>query len=130
MSTTGDVFARLTIMYAWWCRELVPGDGYSYPSVSQCTWGRLGANDAFDLFLGHSCEGAKGGNFPPRAEGEKDHRWVTNVKLGRYNLLGAIVKRDGGNWSFEKSPDRIKKKEAGTRFGNCAETYPFLSLLE
>lgn len=127
LCTTIDFFARLTTMYAWWCRTLVPNEK-EYPAVCQCTWGRAEANDAFDLFLGHSFGGAKA-PVEPGKKVDKNHPWLLTVKRARYELLEATVTSGGKKWDFDTSPQRKVKKESGTRFGNCGETYPFLSLV-
>lgn len=133
-STKREFFARLAAMYGWWCRTMVSNvaEVVKYPAVFQCTWGRVGDSGDFDLFLGHSFGGVKVPKNAVAGEQEGEHPWMTAVKQGRYNLLEYIVQTDlAKGWSFEKSPmrDLKKKGKAGTRFGNCGETYPFLSLV-
>jgi hypothetical protein len=89
------------------------------PFVFQCTWCER-QNQARRFSLGASLEGYR---WDPAQTGT----WKNVLQRARFNLVnGEVLKLRG--WSVNKSP-RIQRKSTGTKFGNCAETYPFLALL-
>jgi hypothetical protein len=117
-ATKRDFFARLTAMYGWWCRELTGFGANSLFTICQCTWrGSSGARA--DFFLGHSFEGAKGSKH-----------WKDTVRRESWHLIERTLGQTFRTfWSYDTSPLRSDDGRAGTRFGNCGETYPFITIL-
>ncbi|KAI9648828.1 hypothetical protein NHQ30_003469 [Ciborinia camelliae] len=97
------------------------GKNDTYPGAYQCTWRPRTEDGGFDFFLGHAFGGPKG---PPE--------WKELVRRTRCDLLMGFLKDE--NWGWDNSPDIINRRKtqpnnAGTNFGNCGETYPFLALM-
>ena len=89
----------------------------------QRTWRKIGGTDTL-FFLGATLAGYSW-------EGSELSGWMEALKQARFDLVGKHM-REG--YGFDLSPTieqaRRKKRKFGTRFGNCAETYPFIELLE
>lgn len=125
-----NFYLPMTAVYGRWCRLVAgrrPGGGVGdHPYMFQCTW--CEKNGEFARFsLGASLAG-----YDWRLN--KTGTWEMVLKRERFNLLeGAVgVPMQASEYDFDKSPMREPERngDAGTRFGNCAETYPFLDLME
>jgi hypothetical protein len=53
--------------------------------------------------------------------------WKTALKYTRFNLVDGYLLRYAG-YDFDNSPMIEQRGERGAKFGNCAETYPFLDI--
>ncbi|KAA8647062.1 hypothetical protein EYZ11_008799 [Aspergillus tanneri] len=116
-SEVANFYAPMTAMWGWWCISLLEADKTSLSkfAMTQCTWYRNpGKQDEF--LLGHSL----GGHEPKAAD-----RWEEKVQRARYNLIKDPFSLEENEWSFECSPLTKANGASDTKFGNCAETYPF-----
>jgi hypothetical protein len=117
-----NFYLPLTAVYGRWCRQIAghwttPNAGVgALPIVFQCTWRAVPGRR--DFFLGAALAGYK---WNVLATGT----WETVLKRARFDLVREAA--EGRGFNFDTSP-RINRN-AGTRFGNCAETYPFLNIL-
>ncbi|MCJ1344694.1 hypothetical protein MMC31_002897, partial [Peltigera leucophlebia] len=120
-ATKANFYLPLTAVYGWWCSQIagkpIGGVG-AIPYVFQCTWRKRDGEQA-QFFLGSSVAGYEG-----RLAGS----WPRIVKSGRFQLLQDTLSVDG-KYGFDLSPSLINNAATGTRFGNCAETHPFLELM-
>lgn len=91
-----------------------------HPYMFQCTWSEKNGRPP-QFFLGSSLAGY---SWRHNETGE----WETVLKQARFRLVGTHARR--GGYTFNNSPLRSGGWDAGTRFGNCAETYPFVELME
>jgi hypothetical protein len=120
----------MTAVYGQWCRQVAghreiegrPSGGVGKPpTVFQCTWrespGRPTRFSLGSTIAGYISDDSVTGD------------WKTVLRRARYDLFGARLQQEG--YSFDDSPSRRPEQRAdcGVRFGNCAETYPFLDLL-
>jgi hypothetical protein len=62
-----------------------------------------------------------------RLENQLDGTWRTVLKRARFALVDGVPLRQAG-YDFDNSPMSQQYKD-GAKFGNCAETYPFVDLL-
>lgn len=97
----------------------------------QCTWKvykLTGSSRAPDFFLGCSIGGValcvdlgeEGGTDP----------WLTEVEHGRFDLIDdAQFRAEGFNFETKAKAPSAGEDVAQT-FGNCAETYPFMTLMQ
>jgi hypothetical protein len=87
-----------------------------------CTWlVRLNGNAPSVFFLGASLTGY---------ELRKDlvGKWPAVIRNARHRLVaGEFLSLNG--WSFNNTP-ALEKADVRTKFGNCAETYPFVHFME
>ena len=105
-------------------QEVILGNGVcDHPYMFQCTWcipfDNSGRPTRF--FLGSSLAGY---DWRPVLTGT----WETALTYARFGLVDGYPLRHAG-YDFDNSPTIEQRGEWGTRFGNCAETYPFLDLL-
>lgn len=115
-ATRANFYLPLTAVYGRWCAQIAgsPLGGVGYvPAMFQCTW-RVKDGTPPQFFLGSSIAG-----YTERGTGT----WPRVVRLGRFNLIFP----DG---DFDKSPSILLYGDAGSRFGSCAETHPFLELMK
>ena len=127
-ATKRNFYLPLTAVYGRWCRQIagsLPHNGIcDIPFMFQCTWcipsGNSGQPTRF--FLGSSLAGY---DWRPELTGT----WELVLKRARFDLVDGGLLRQAG-YDFDNSPviDQSMTGD-GTRFGNCAETYPFLDLL-
>lgn len=122
-----NFYLPMTAVYGRWCMQIagqgLKGRGKGVgdpPFMFQCTW-RVKDGQPPSFFLGSSLAGY---NWDKAETGE----WEIVLKQERFGLIHTLVEL--GGYSFEDSPMRRRNKDMGTRFGNCAETYPFLALME
>lgn len=118
-------FFPLTAMYGWWCFAIGPpnldrpGAGVNFPSCFQCTWKEVSL--ALPVFF----LGASFGGFSGNGLRKNSFFWRRLVMYERFKLLSIRT-------PFDESPKRGPvgpKDMPGSRYGNCAETYPFVSLM-
>ncbi|KMU80395.1 hypothetical protein CISG_02247 [Coccidioides immitis RMSCC 3703] len=116
-------YIPMTAVYGRWCRVLSPfaGSDISFPAALQCTW-RTRDGGASEFFLGGSLAGWATKVTSGSPVGKK---WPDRLRLARYERIGGVIPAP---YSFDVSVLRTPTYLAGTRFGNCAETYPFLEL--
>ncbi|KAG8221348.1 hypothetical protein J3R82DRAFT_1519 [Butyriboletus roseoflavus] len=112
----------LVVLYGKWCRQLAQSVKFT-PTVAQITWATSKDGKTFYPFLGTSAAG-----FGQKSE------WKEIVRKARWTYLRAIMQSpyDEYGYSPERGPSGSppeKMKQAGTNFGNCGETYPFLYIL-
>jgi hypothetical protein len=115
-ATTRNFYPALTAMYAKWCGVL----GASVPTMFNCTWIASGPGRG-TFFLGASL---KGYHHSQPSTGP----WGMVVKEARFSLINdAAIVRSGYTMT-----DCPMKREHGMDilFGNCAEVYPFIHLLQ
>ncbi|KAF4439604.1 hypothetical protein F53441_12530 [Fusarium austroafricanum] len=141
-----NFYLPLTAMYSRWCRVIgtkrappiqVNGSrvtGVGDPSYyHQCTWDP----HTRQFFLGASLAGYEwmdvnivGQWETGRPENEEhpdpNHNIRKGLRWSRYEILKNNFLAFG--YSFDTSPVRAKNP-TGQRFGNCAETYPFMEML-
>lgn len=104
------------------------------PAMIQCTW-RQKEGQLDQFFLGCSSAGYPKGK--PKddqmtaeelvAYNKEVEKWELAVKYGRYKVIEDSVVQL--KFNFEDSPSIRKSRDLGTRYGNCAETFPFVQLL-
>lgn len=134
-------FLPLTAVYGRWCGLIAghraprgrgePAGVGSWPAMFQCTWRKRRDEDAvFSLgatLAGYAWEG-------PDLVGT----WKRVLQTSRFNLIWdwQLLKDDTyedgfrkvQHWDVDHSP-AIVYEGLDTKFGNCAETYPFIDLL-
>jgi hypothetical protein len=110
----------LVFLYGNWCYELAAGDDFQ-PSVVQITWGTSADGKTFYPFLGASCAGFAW---------TKTNSWRDKAQDKRWEYINPILQppyKGKPHSSPLRNPEDLK--EGGQRYGNCAETYPFLYIL-
>jgi len=121
-ATKRNFYLPMTAVYGRWCRQIAgryAGGVGDLPYMFQCTWCiRSGQPTRFSL--GSSLAGY---DSTPDLTGT----WRTVLRRARFNLVDGVPLRLAG-YDFDNSPV-IQWYGSGTRFGNCAETYPFVDLL-
>jgi hypothetical protein len=122
-ATKRNFYLPITAVYGRWCRQIAGndlGEGVGdLPYMFQCTWCiRSGQPTRFSL--GSSLAGYCW-------ESDLTGTWETVLRRARFDLVDGVPLRQD-NYDFDNSPI-IQWYGYGTRFGNCAETYPFLDLL-
>ena len=121
-ATKRNFFLPLTAVYGRWCRQIAgrrPGGGVGdLPYMFQCTW-RTGPPTWF--FLGATLAGYE---WTPKLTGT----WKRVLSRARFALVDSLPLLQLG-YNFDNSPEIAWNEGHGTRFGNCAETYPFADLL-
>ena len=114
--TSKNYFLPLVVVYARWCRLLAKSVGFT-PTIAQITWSSKDNGKTWYSFLGSSA-----GGFV------KEQTWKDLVGKTRHDYLNAILQ--SSQWpNYGQSPLKDKDDKAGTNFGNCGETYPFLYIL-
>jgi hypothetical protein len=118
-------FLPLTVVYGRWCAAIAPvvlietGELYmGSPAMFQCTW-RLIDEKPGPFFLGAAVGGVRI---------VADSPWERVFKYERFKLCGAP-----DPWTFDTSPKQgkvVTPLNLAQRFGNCAETYPYIMLLK
>ncbi|PHH92178.1 hypothetical protein CDD83_8564 [Cordyceps sp. RAO-2017] len=136
-ATLKNFYLPLLALYGRWCHRIAGNRGVDgewqggagdQPFVFQGTWNL----DSRTFGLGASLAGYI---FEPRDDvGDWDEVLMGarfdlvgnfhNIKDERPTFAGVSFK-----WAAKKSISLVKDPINGTRFGNCGETYPFLSLL-
>ncbi|KAF8535598.1 hypothetical protein BDD12DRAFT_808447 [Trichophaea hybrida] len=123
----------LLCVYSKWILELFTPKGIKEPAMVQITWFEEGGQ-LHDVYLGSSSAGGKGKGMSV-SMGEKrftileDYRmWDDNLGLNESILftMNPPPQDQPHQNPTQNSADGPAGK-AGTRFGNCAETYPFAS---
>jgi hypothetical protein len=115
-ATKLSFFLPLTAMFGRWVKQLIGTNAFMY----NCTW-RVSATGQAHFFLEASLTGY---NVRVDLVGQ----WSRVIQKARYRLVaGEFLSLHG--WSFSCSPARMCGS-ASTRFGNCAETYPFVHFLQ
>jgi hypothetical protein len=126
-ATKRNFYLPMTAVYGRWCRQIAgnaPRNGIcDRPYMFQCTWSipfdHSGRPTRF--FLGSSLAGY---DWRPHLTGT----WKTVLRRARFALVDGHRLRQAGH-DFDNSPMIERRGESGTKFGNCAETYPFMNLL-
>ncbi|KAL9561696.1 hypothetical protein ACKAV7_014252 [Fusarium commune] len=147
-ATKDNFFLPLTAVYGRWCAK-IGGDRKTpkppkppkdpaitamadeqkgvgaVPTVFQCTW--VADKGGVYFALGSSIAGYDWGNKTQVG------KWQESLQRTRFDLLHGwndihTQLIEGKVWDFENSPNRTKKGKAGTHYGNCGETYPFLHI--
>ena len=114
--TAKNYFLPLVVVYAKWSRALARSKAFA-PTVVQITWSSEDSGSTWYSFLGSSAAGFV-----------KDPTWKDLVGKTRHDYLSGIL--SPSDWpTYGHSPARDANKDAGTNFGNCGETYPFLYIL-
>ena len=104
---------------SWKVGDTVPGTGPE-PFMTQATW--YSGSDNPRYHLGCSMAGYGKGSWDKQSPDE----WRKLVGESRYELLEFVNK---GKYHLDYSPNIHERGPTlGTRFGNCAETYPFATL--
>lgn len=113
-ATKESFYLPLVCMYGRWCAQI----GSKTPFMYSCCFRSRGERD---FFLGASLEGYAW-------DYELTGRWKPMLQMARFSLVNTERFRLT-NWSFDVSPKRQTDPVRGARFGNCAETLPFIHLL-
>ncbi|KAF4947859.1 hypothetical protein FGADI_10097 [Fusarium gaditjirri] len=153
-STKQNFFLPLTAMYMHWCRTIAGkeapnpvGRGRNTRGVGNssyyynCTWDD--STKAF--FLGASLAGFDWsrdvGQWQlgrPVREFDREPLNHLGLKFSRYAVLMDNYHPLGSKYDFDRSPVILERNRSlliprqnlvGQRFGNCAETYPFMNML-
>jgi hypothetical protein len=138
-STKVNFFLPLTAMYAMWCSKLGghpdgqdpknkdperPGE---WPTVYQCTW----LNPKMVLKTGRFCLGAsfQGCDFSNHVEGV-GWEWAERLRDERLDMLRAANAFDNKRYTDTKPRKQLEDREplGNSRWGNCAEAYPFTTM--
>lgn len=142
-ATDRNFFLPMTHLYAQWCKKVASNKAEAVadfkgvarpPSMYQCTWLLHYKNhDPPEYFLGASLSGysTKKPQGKERASAARQAvglRWEPIVQEFRYRLLPQNMLLPKYR-TIDGSPLREEFPEYGTRFGQCAETYPFVYLL-
>ena len=120
-ATKRNFYLPLTAVYGRWCRQIAGhgrGGVGDLPNTFQCTW-RTGPPTWFSL--GASLAGYE---WTPKWTGT----WEMVLRRARFALVDPLPLLQLG-YNFDNSPEIAWSGTYGTRFGNCAETYPFADLL-
>jgi hypothetical protein len=127
-ATKRNFYLPMTAVYGRWCRQIagsLPNNGIcDLPFMFQCTWciPSGGSGQPTQFFLGSSLAGY---DWRPELTGT----WKLVLRRARFDLVDGGPLRQAG-YDFDNSPVIDQSAMANdTRFGNCAETYPFLDLL-
>jgi hypothetical protein len=126
-ATKRNFYLPMTAVYGRWCRQIAGGDPRNgvcdLPYMFQCTWSIPFDNSGRPtrFFLGSSLAGY---DWRPELTGT----WKTALRHARFVLVDGYPLRWAG-YNFDNSPVIELVGETGTKFGNCAETYPFMHLL-
>ncbi|CZR45166.1 uncharacterized protein FPRO_15659 [Fusarium proliferatum ET1] len=130
-------FLPLTAVYGRWCAQIggnratteekdkgKRGVG-AVPAVFQCTWIK-GKEDKVYFALGSSLAGFDWNNE------EQVGKWKIRLRHTRFDLLKGwnYIDKAGEKWDYWWSPTLEENAIAGTHFGNCGETYPFLHVFD
>ncbi|EWZ34008.1 hypothetical protein FOZG_13690 [Fusarium oxysporum Fo47] len=144
-STKQNFFLPLTAMYMHWCRTIAGreapdpvGPGGNPRGVGNssfyynCTWD----DNSKAFFLGASLAGFNWrrnvGQWElgrPAREFDREPLNRLGLKFSRYALLTDNYHPLGLKYDFDRSPVILERNPTGQRFGNCAETYPFMNML-
>lgn len=116
-ATKRNFFLPLTAVYGKWWQQVCPT---RLPVVFQCTWYERNSR-ATRFFLGASRSGFRA----PRSTGT----WEYVLSKARLYVLDAAELLNLAGWSLTHSPRIQDVGSEGSRFGGCAETYPFRILL-
>jgi hypothetical protein len=130
--TATNFFLPLAVVYGRWCGKLAPENrarAQFTPTVAQITWSEEGNGKPWYFFLGTSSRGwyISDGKRP-----KPDKKWADLVKRTRHGYLHRILEAqhdDTRYRNYGQSPSLDDDSNAGTNFGNCGETYPFLYVL-
>lgn len=138
-----NYFLPLTAVYARWCSRIAgtvdpadfdwkptePGVG-DWPFMFQCTWNLIEDKSTKQrskwFFLGASTAGDK---FDPNEVGA----WRHEVQRERFDMLfgcqrTGMVQSD--DFSAKRAPSQVNPNGTQVPFGNCAETYPFVAMVQ
>jgi hypothetical protein len=126
-ATKRNFYLPITAVYGRWCRQIAgshPRNGVcDSPQMFQCTW-CIPSSDSSQptrFSLGSSLAGY---DWTPELTGT----WKTVLRHERFALVDRSPLQEAG-YNFDNSPMIEEFGPTSTRFGNCAETYPFLDLL-
>ena len=126
-ATKRNFYLPMTAVYGRWCRQIAgntPRNGIRDPPyMFQCTWCIPFDNSGrpTQFFLGSSLAGY---DWRSGLTGT----WEAVLRHARFALVDGPRLRQAGH-DFDNSPVIERRGENGTKFGNCAETYPFMNLL-
>ncbi|CDM38353.1 hypothetical protein PROQFM164_S11g000056 [Penicillium roqueforti FM164] len=109
-----NFYLPLTAMYANWCNTLAA----PVPTMYNCTWIAYGPGKG-TFFLGASLKGVRS---PHSITGP----WNEVIQEGRFALINDAAMIESGN-TMKNCPEQ-RENDTFIRFGNCAETYPFVHL--
>jgi hypothetical protein len=121
-ATKRNFYLPMTAVYGRWCRQIAgryAGGVGDLPYMFQCTW-RTGPPTWF--FLGATLAGYEW-------EADLTGTWETVLGRARFALVDPLPLLQRG-YNFDNSPMTEEYGGGSTKFGNCAETYPFADLLE
>ncbi|KAJ5100721.1 hypothetical protein N7456_006773 [Penicillium angulare] len=117
-ATAQNFYLPLVALYGQWCKTINPDR--SAPTMYNCTWIKSGP-DQGKFFLGASFKGYASGVL---STGE----WAEVLQEARFSLVNDSRLVSSG-WTMKFCPVNIPNPTGG-RYGNCAETYPFVFLLK
>jgi hypothetical protein len=126
-ATKRSFYLPMTAVYGRWCSRIAgsfPRNGTcDTPYMFQCTWCIPSRNSSKPtrFSLGSSLAGF---DWRPELTGT----WKETLKHARFDLVDGDLLQQAG-YDFDNSPVIAQRGVSGTKFGNCAETYPFLDLL-
>lgn len=141
-ATVHNFYVPITFLYGQWCSKIASRNAEPTrgnfrgvgppPAMYQCTWITFETSERHpEFFLGASLSGYSTKSVVDNDQGVAAKRavgtlWERRVQESRYHLVPRTVV-EPEYLNFDSSVMR-EKDDQGTRFGNCAETYPFLYL--
>ncbi|GAB1311986.1 hypothetical protein MFIFM68171_02196 [Madurella fahalii] len=97
-------------------------DAYCYaPVMYQCTWTEIGPGQGYEFYLGAFLSGMLEGD----TNVVKPTAWGLKVRRARFDTLMTLFGPMDSEKEIHFEPPADSPTE--TRYGNCAETYPFLN---
>lgn len=136
-----NYFLPLTAVYARWCTRIAgnkpgrwkwkptdPGVG-DWPFMFQCTWNLIEDSNkkrSHWFFLGASTAGDK---FDANAVGG----WRREVQRERFGMLFGCQRQplvQRMDFEENKAPSQLMPGGSQVPYGNCAETYPFVAMVQ
>jgi hypothetical protein len=121
-ATKRNFYLPMTAVYGRWCHQIAgrhSGGVGDLPYMTQCTW-CIRSSQPTRFFLGSSLAGYSW-------KAELTGTWEAVLRYARFALVDGVQLRQAG-YDFNNSPT-IQRDGGGTKFGNCAKTYPFVELL-
>jgi hypothetical protein len=119
-ATKRNFYLPITAVYGRWCQQICDMT-QKPPAVFQCTWLER-PNQASKFFLGASLSGYRSNTI-------QTGTWQYIMNRARFYLINQEPLKLAG-WSFKNSPQIRRNGKQSTKFGRCAETYPFRVLLK
>ncbi|KAF5856157.1 hypothetical protein ETB97_007814 [Aspergillus alliaceus] len=135
-ATRATFYYPWTVVFIRWSTIMTAfgGDyrvGGKVPTMYQCTW-RTEPGRQSRFFIGTVLAGMV---TVGRPSGANRNPWVRTLRRARFAHLTHNGQENGQvvgarRWAYGQSPKFDDTPEAGWNFGNCAETHPFVELVQ